>query len=199
MHGGAGVTRVFSCSEPLDLATLVDYWFGDLDGPDLDGIEEHLLECDACGSVLRSLMAMGDGVRRLARQGAFGVVVSPSFLETALQQGLRVREYRVPAGGRVACTVTAEDDLLVGRLQGDFRGVSRLDLVVQVEDGPEHRVFDLPVSPSSSELIVAQAMPALRAMLSSSMRMRLLAREGESDRLVGEYTFAHTAPTRGRR
>jgi len=176
---------------------LVDYWFGDLDGPDLDRVEEHLLECDACGSVLRSLMATGDGVRRLAREGAFGVVVSPSFLESASRQGLRVREYRVPAGGRVACTVTAEDDLLVGRLQGDFRGVSRLDLVVQVEDGPERRVFDLPVSASSPELIVAQAMPALRALPSSTMRMRLLAREGEVDRLVGEYTFAHTASAMG--
>jgi hypothetical protein len=192
------VTRASSCSEPLDLATLVDYWFGDLDGPDLDRVEEHLLECDACGSVLRSLVATGDGVRRLAREGAFGVVVSPSFLETASRQGLRVREYRVPAGGRVACTVTAEDDLLAGRLQGDFRGVSRLDLVVQVEDGPEHRVFDLPVSPSSAEVIVAQAMPAMRAMPSSTMRMRLLAREGEGDRLVGEYTFAHTASPTGR-
>lgn len=192
------MTRVSSCREPLDLATLVDYWFGDLEGPDLDGVEGHLLECDACGSVLRSLVATGDGVRRLAREGAFGVVVSPSFLETASRQGLRVREYRVPAGGRVDCTVTAEDDLLVGRLQGDFRGVSRLDLVIQAADGSEHRVFDLPVSPSSTELIVAQAMPAVRAMPSSTMRMRLLAREGEGDRLVGEYTFAHTASATGR-
>ena len=166
------MTRVSSCPEPLDLATLIDYWFRDLEGPDLDRVEEHLLECDACGSVLRSLVATGDGVRRLAREGAFGVVVSPVFLETASRQGLRVREYRVPAGGRVDCTVTADDDLLIGRLQGDFRGVSRLDLVVQVEDGPEHRVFDLPVSTSSTELIVAQAMPALRTMPSLNLRVR---------------------------
>jgi hypothetical protein len=86
---------------------------------------------------------------------------------------------------------------LVGRLQGDFHGVAGLDLVVQVEGGPEHRVLDLPVSPSSPEVIVAQAMPALRVMPSSTMRMRLFAREGESDRLVGEYTFAHTASARG--
>jgi hypothetical protein len=191
------VTRVSSCSEPLDVATLVDYWFGDLDGPGLERVEEHLLGCDACGSVLRSLVATGDGVRRLAHAGAFTVVVSPSFLETASRQGLRVREYRVPAGGRVACTVTAEDDLLVSHLQGDFHGVSRLDLVVQVEDGPEHRVLDVPLSASSGEVIVAQAMPAARAMPSSTMRMRLLARQGEDDRLVGEYTFAHTAAATG--
>ena len=96
------------------------------------------------------------------------------------------------------CTVTADDDLLVSYLEGDFRGVSRLDLVVQVEDGAEYRVFDLPVSPTSVELIVAQAMPALRAMRSSTIRMRLLAREGEGDRLVGEYTFGHTPSPMGR-
>jgi hypothetical protein len=61
---------------------------------------------------------------------------------------------------------------LVSYLQGDFRGVSRLDLV-------------------------AQAMPALRALPSSTMRMRLLAREAEGDRLIGEYTFAHTARATG--
>jgi hypothetical protein len=183
------------CRDPLDLATLVEYWFGDLPGPDEDRIETHLLECDSCGSLLRDLMTTGDGVRRLAHQGAFHVVVSPAFLETASRQGLRVREYRVPPGGRVDCTVTAADDLMVGRLQGDFRAVSRLDLVVQVEDGPEHRIEDLPVSPSSPEVILAQAMPALRALGSSTIRMRLLASEPAGDRVVGEYTFAHT-PTR---
>jgi len=189
------VTR---CPERIDLATLVDYWFGDLAGPHESRVDEHLLECDACGSDLRDLVATGEGVRRLAAEGAFGMVVSPSFLEAAAQRGLRVREYRVPAGGRVACTVTAEDDLLVGRLQGDFHDVSSVDLVVQVEGGPEHRVFDLPFSPSSGELIVAQAMPAARVMPSSTIRMRLLTREGAGERLVGEYTFAHTAATRGR-
>jgi hypothetical protein len=180
--------------EPLDVATLVDYWFGDLPaGGETDRVEEHLLECDACGASLRELVAIGDGARRLAHAGAFHVVVSPSFLETAARRGLRVREYRVPAGGRVSCTVTAEDDLLVGRLQGDFAGISRLDLAVQVEGGPEFVATDVPVSPSAGEVILAESMPVLRAMPSSTIRMRLLAHGGEGERLVGEYTFAHTA------
>jgi hypothetical protein len=180
------------CPDPLDLATLVDYWFGDLAGPDQDHVEKHLLECDSCGSLLRDLAATGDGVRRLAHEGAVFVVVSPSFLDTASRQGLRVREYIVPPGTRVACTVTADDDLLIGRLQGDFRGVSRVDLVVQMENGPEHRVEDLPVSLSSQEVILAQPMPVFRALGSCVARFRLLAREPGGDRLVGEYTFAHT-------
>jgi hypothetical protein len=35
-------------------------------------------------------------------------------------------------------------------------------------------------------------MPALRALASSTTRLRLLAREPCGDRLVGEYTFVHT-------
>jgi hypothetical protein len=180
------------CREPLELSVLVDYWFGELPPPDQDRIEEHFFNCGECSARLQDLVGIGEGVRRLAPQGVFRVVVSPSFLEAASRQGLRVREYSVPPGGRVACTVTADDDLIVSRLQGDFREVSRLDLVTQAEDGPERRIENLPIVPSSKELIVAQSMPYLRAMGSSVTRIRLLAHEAGGDRLVGEYTFAHT-------
>ena len=180
------------CLEPLELAVLIDYWFGELPEPDQERVEEHLFACDECGGRVRELVGIGEGVRRLAHQGAFHVVVSPSFLETASRRGLRVREYSVPPGGRVACTVTPDDDLLVGRLQGDFSGISRLDLVVQTEGGPEQRVEDLPVNPSSREVILAEPMPVLRALGSCVIRMRLLAPDPAGERLVGEYTFAHT-------
>jgi Putative zinc-finger len=174
------------------MRVLVDYWFGELPAPGQDHVEEHLLECPDCSQALSELVAIGEGVRRLTYQGALHVVVSPAFLEAAGRRGLRVREYSVPPGGRVACTVTAEDDLLVSRLQGDFSGVTRLDLVAQTEGQPEERVFDLPVNPSAHELIVAQAMPALRAMGSCVTRLRLVATEPTGDRVLGEYTFAHT-------
>jgi hypothetical protein len=180
------------CPEPIGTSVLVDYWFGELSAPEQDRVEEHLMGCSDCGRVLGELAAIGEGVRRLASRGAFHVVVSPSFLEAASRRGLRVREYRVPPGGGVACTVTAEDDLVVSRLQGDFRGVTRLDLVTQTEGQPEERVPDLPVDPSARELIFAQSMPSLRAMGSCVTRMRLVAREPGGDRLLGEYTFAHT-------
>src|SRR5262249_58531456 len=115
-----------------------------------------------------------------------------SFLDAASREGLGRRQDRGPAGGRVDCTVTAEDDLLVGRLQGDFRGVSRLDVVLQEEGRPDHRVPDVPVRPDAGELIVAQAMPAARAWGTTRIRFRLLARDTDGERLVGEYTFDHT-------
>jgi hypothetical protein len=178
--------------EPLDTRVLADYWFGELPESEQDHVEEHLLGCHDCSRVLGELVAIGDGVGRLIHQGALHVVVSPSFLDAASRRGLRVREYRVPPGGGVACTVTAEDDLVITRLQGDFSGVTRLDLVAQTEGQPEERVEDLPVNPSAHELIVVQAMPALRAMGSNVTRMRLVASEPAGDRVLGEYTFAHT-------
>jgi hypothetical protein len=180
------------CTEPLDTSLLVDYWFAELSAPEQDRVEEHLMGCSDCSRVLRELVVIGEGVRRLTSRGAFHVVVSPSFLEAASRRGLRLREYRVPAGGGVACTVTAEDDLVVAHLQGDFRGVTRLDLVARTEGQPDERIEDLPVHPSAHELILAQSMPALRALGACVTRLRLVVPEAGGDRLLGEYTFSHT-------
>lgn len=180
------------CDRPIELSALADYWLDQDERPEDDPLEEHLLACGYCSGRLRGLVALGDGVRRLAHEGRVPMVITPSFLDAASREGLRTRQYRVPAGGRVDCTVTAEDDLLVGRLQGDFRGVSRLDVVLQEEGRPDHRVPDVPVRPDAGELIVAQAMPAARAWGTTRIRFRLLARDTDGERLVGEYTFDHT-------
>jgi hypothetical protein len=181
-----------ACDGPLDPAVLLDYWLDDAERPQDDAIEEHLLGCDACSGRLRGLVALGDGVRELARKGAVEVVVTASFLEQAAREGLRTREYRVAPGGRVDCTVTSADDLLVGRLLGDFRGVARLDVVAQEEGQPERRIEDVPVSPDAVELILAQSMPFVRTLDRSRYRIRLLAQESGGERLLGEYTFDHT-------
>lgn len=178
------------CDRPIDGAALLDYWL-DREPPD-DATEEHLLACDSCSGRLQALVTLGDGVRRLAREGAVAMVVTPSFLARAAHEGLRTREYRVPPGGRVDCTVTREDDLLVGRLQGDFRGIARLDVVAESEGGAEHRIEDVPIGPEATELIVAQAMPAMRRLGVSRRRYRLVAHDKGGERLIGEYTFDHT-------
>ena len=180
------------CAGPLDDGLLADYWLGDTPAAEQDRVEEHLLGCAECSGRLRALAAIGDGVRRLAHGGAFDVVVGPSFVEDAARRGLRIREYRVPAGGRVQCTVTPDDDLMISRLQGDFQGVTRLDLVARVEGFPDQRVEDIPVDPSAPEVVLSGAMPMLRALGQTVVRLRLLAPEPDGDRLVGEYTFAHT-------
>jgi hypothetical protein len=178
------------CDRPLEMAALVDYWL-EGEGQGHNAIEEHLFGCDACSRRLQGLVALGEGIRRLAREGAVEMVVTPSFLAKAAQEGLRTREYRVAPGGRVDCTVTPDDDLLVGRLVGDFRGLSRLDVVAEQEGLPARRIQDVPILPEATELIIAQAMPYMRTVQHARMRIRLLAQEPEGERLLGEYTFDH--------
>lgn len=180
------------CESPLPLATLEGYWFGELEVPEADRVEEHFFACDGCGARLNALAALGEGVRRLSGEGAVPLVVGPSFLEAATRAGLRTRQYSVPPGGRVACTVTPEDDLLVGRMSADFRGVTRLDVLVEVAGQVVQRIEDVPVSPDANELILLQAMPAARALGRVELRVHLLAREDDLDRVLGDFTFDHT-------
>lgn len=186
---------MIACQRPLESEVLLDYWLGDTGEIDSERIEEHLLGCEACAESLRKLVELGEGVGRLAREGAVQVVLTPSFLAKAVRAGRRTREYRVAPGGRVQCTVTPEDDWVVAHLAADFTGVSRVDLVSTIDGQNEERLQDIPVGPGVRELILAPSMPFLRRLGTVELRMRLLAREGESERVLGEYTFAHM-PTR---
>ena len=181
-----------ACDRPLELGTLLEYWLDRGERGDVDAIEEHLLGCESCSRRLGSVLALGDGVRRLAHEGAVQMVVTPSFLAKAAQEGLQTRAYHAAPGDRVDCTVTARDDLLVARLRADLRGLSRLDVVAEEEGQPAHRSEDVPFNPAATELIVAQAMPYVRALQHARVRIRLVAPEPAGERLIGEYTFDHT-------
>ena len=181
-----------ACPTPIEARALADYWFGELDVPNEERLEEHLFGCAACSRRLHEIAALGEGVRQLAGQGLVHVVITPSFLRAAARNGLRVREYALAPGEQVACTVTPDDDLVVARLCADFAGVATVDLRCQVEGFPEQRIEDVPVDPGSRELIVSQAMPTLRALGPSVTRLRLVARRGSEERLLGEYVFNHT-------
>ncbi|HTX37160.1 MAG TPA: hypothetical protein VME43_19155 [Bryobacteraceae bacterium] len=135
-----------NCPNPIDFAVLADYWLAALPKAEEDTIEEHLFACDPCGDQLRQVIDLAAGVRKLVRQGSLRVVVSDAFLRLAEAEGLRVREYAPPPGGRVECTVIAEDDILVGRLAADLSREKRVDLCLCDERGTEQFRFpDIPV------------------------------------------------------
>lgn len=171
--------------------TLEAYWLGELSGADEAGFEEHLFACDGCTGRLEALAALGGGVRHLAERGAFPVVVSASLVELARQRGRRVREYALGPGERVSCTVSATDDMVITRLRVDPSDAARIDLVAELEGAsePATRALDLPFARGAGELLVAQSVPALRALGPSVTRVRLVA---DGDRVLGEYTFDHT-------
>jgi hypothetical protein len=180
------------CDTPVTDAALLAWWAGELAAPEQDRVEDHLLSCDECSGRGRALAAVAEGVRGLVRQGEMPTVLLPAVVERLRSEGRRVREYRVPAGGGVQCTVSPDDDVVLARLAADLGAVSRLDLAIRVDDGPEMRLPDLPFVPDSDELVFAPSADTLRTMPVHVQRMRLLAVDPDGERVLGEYTFHHT-------
>jgi hypothetical protein len=182
------------CSDPIDAAVLADYWLAALASSEEEAVEEHLLACDRCGERLREVIALAAGVRDLARQGSLRMVVSEAFLQCAAEEGLRIRQYAPPAGGAVECTVTAEDDILIGRLSASLSGAKRVDLCICDERGVEQlRLPDIPVHTGASSIAYQESITFAKAAPTNKMIARLVAfDETGGVRLLGEYTFNHT-------
>ena len=182
-----------TCSNPIDDAVLADYWLAALPEDEEAAVEEHLLECDRCGKRLREVIALSEGIRNLAREGCLRMIVSDAFLQRAAEEGLRVREYAPPAGGSVQCTVTAEDDILIGRLAANLRGTKRVDLSICDERGAEQlRLRDIPVRSGAASVVYQESITFARALPTSTMIARLVSvDEAGGEHLLGEYTFNH--------
>jgi hypothetical protein len=183
-----------SCLKPIDAAVLADYWLAALAQPEEEAAEEHLFTCDECGARLREVIALAEGVRKIAREGSLRMVVSDAFLKCAAEEGLHVRQYALPAGGGVQCTVTAEDDLLIARLAANLTGAKRVDLCICDERGVEQlRLADIPVHSGASNVVYQESIAFAKAMPTSKMLARLVTfDEAGGERLLGEYTFNHT-------
>lgn len=182
------------CSNPIDAAVLSDYWIAALAKPEAETVEEHLFTCDQCGTRLREVIALAEGVRELAREGSLRMIVSDSFLKRVAHAGLRIREYAPPAGGGVECTVTAEDNFLIARLAANLSEAKRVDLCICDERGAEQlRLSDIPVQYGASEVVYQESITFAKALPTNKIIARLVTfDEAGAERLLGEYTFNHT-------
>lgn len=181
-------------TDHLPLDVLLDYWLHDSDPASTDAVDEHLFRCDACGHALDELMALGDGVRAAFRAGAVSAVMSSAFVQRLVAQGMRVREYRLAHNGSVNCTVSPDDELLVGRLEAPLEGVQRLDLVAQLSLGlevQEQRLEDVPFDPQTGEVLFVPKIAAVKELPVNTMQITLLAVAPGSTREVGRYTLHH--------
>jgi hypothetical protein len=183
-----------SCANPIEAAVLTDYWLSALAKSEEEAVEEHLLGCDRCGDRLREVIALAEAVRNLARQGLLLMVVSDAFLKRVAEEGLRVREYTPPLGGSIACTVTAEDDFLIGRLTANLSGAKRVDLCFCDERGVERlRLPDIPFHSQAGSVVFQQSITYAKGAPSETMIARLVTFDDTGgERLLGEYTFKHT-------
>jgi hypothetical protein len=182
------------CMERLDAAILADYMLGILGQDEDERIEEHVFNCDECSILLSEVQAMTEGVRALARAGSLMMVVSESFLNHAGGHGLNIRRYDPPAGGSVQCTVTAEDDLLIGGLAANLSAAQRLDLSLCDPNGNEQfRLADIPFDRGSGNVLWQQSITFAKAAPTSTMVARLIeVRASGDETILGEYTFNHT-------
>ena len=195
MHEGVGRVDVTGpCTHPLDSGSLADYWLALLPATEEASLEEHLLGCADCSERLEEIAALADGIRQLARSGSLRLIVTQSFLDLAASQGLRVRQYAPPAGGSVNCTVTAQDDLLIGRLAADLSSAERVDVSLCSADGSERgRLRDIPFRRAHTDVIFNEPIQAARALASGVLLVKLVAVEGQGERVLADYTFNHTA------
>jgi hypothetical protein len=182
------------CTNPIDAAILADYWLATLAAPEEEKVEEYLLSCDDCGARLREVIALAEGVHKLAREGSLRLVVTDAFLKRASEEGLRIREYSPPAGGSVQCTVTEKDDLLIARLAADLTGARSVDLCFYNDQGaPLGRLADIPVRPETREIVYQESMTFAKGAPDNVLVARLVAvDDAGTERLLGEYTFNHT-------
>jgi hypothetical protein len=90
--------------------------------------------------------------------------------------------------------VTADDDLLIGRLVADLSGAARVDLCVCDERGVEQaRLLDIPVGVGAGSVAWQESITSAKAAPTMTLVARLLAvDEIGGERLLGEYTFHHT-------
>ena len=182
-----------TCTDPINAGVLSDYWLGALVKAEEEVVEEHLFSCDSCGARLRDVITLAEGVRRVGREGSLQLIVSETFLKRAEKEGMRVSQYAPPAGGSVQCTVTADDDLLIGRLAADLSGAKRVDLSLCDPSGVEQfRLSDVPFRADAGAILWQQSITFAKAAPTSTLVARLIAfNDAEPERLLGEYTFNH--------
>ena len=190
---------ITSCASPIAFQMLVAYWLGELDAAGEATVEEHLFGCSECTRRLEELTALAFGVRAAVRHGAMAAAVTNGFLESMRHEGMRIREYVLAPGARVNCTIGAEDDAVVSRLQVPLAGVKRVDALQTLDLGAggvrQWRLEDVPFDPASGEVLSLPSAAQLKTMPAHTFRVRLVAVEDEGERELGEYTFAHTPST----
>jgi hypothetical protein len=182
-----------TCASPIPLATLFEYWLGELDLSREGQFDLHLLGCGHCSAQLLSLVELADQMRAAMRAGEIHVVVTDALVQRLGAQDLRLREYRVPHNGSVYCTITPDDDLLIARLEAPLAAVERLDVEHLSVDGISlERLCDVPFDAAGGEVVLVPRMARIRALPATTMRTRLLAVAPSGERVVSEYTFHHS-------
>jgi len=178
---------------PPDDPRLLDWWRGELADADGNAFEEHLFDCERCRHAAEALAGIEAGVREIVRKGGIGFIPSASVLERMRRDGVRMRTYRLAPGETVACTVGADDDLVVTHLVAELASVERVDVAL-TGGGIARHMAGVPVEPGRGEVVFASAGDAIRRLPRCVLQVRVTTRDGARERVLGEYTLDHSPP-----
>jgi len=182
------------CQSPLEWETLLEYWLGELDPDSEARTEEHYLGCRQCSLRLEQLVALAENIRALTKRSGVNFIINEHFAKKLAEHGLHVREYHVPRNGSVNCSVRPEDDFVLAYLEAPLAEVKQLDLVYLDDEGnSQARLHDIPFNSESGNVVYSTGIEALRALPTTTLRIRLLAIDDNSEQTLGDYTFRHTA------
>ena len=176
----------------FSIGELADYWTADATPAEVDQIEAHVFECAACARLLAEADLMRRSLGRLAKAGGFQAFVNDSLLNRLARDGVRIRSYSIDAGGAVQCAVWSDDDVVVARLRGDFRGVTSLDAEMRLATGEEwSRASDVAVREGSTELVLAIPAAVVRNAPQIQLHLTLRASGSHEGSILAEYVFDH--------
>jgi hypothetical protein len=176
---------------PTPTQELLEYWLGELDEAPERRMDEHLFACAECTERLGAIVDLGVAIRRVFVHGNLNIVLPEPFIRRVKDAGVRVREYRLEPGGRVDCTVTQDDDLVVAHLHAPLRDVRRLDLLIDDTTAGKLRANDVAFDPSADSLVAVTSTVFLRTLRHSTQRVQLVAVDGVHERVIANYTFDH--------
>jgi len=176
----------------LQTQELTEYWLGELDEAREQRVDEHLFACAACSSRLSALVDLGSAIRRTFVEGWLSIVLPEQFLRRIKDAGFQVREYDLPAGGSVNCTITPDDDFVVSYLHAPLQGVKRLDVLIDDATSGKHRANDVAFDPAAGGLVTMTSTAYVKSLKVSQQRVQLVAVDGVEERVVADYTFNHT-------
>jgi hypothetical protein len=171
-------------------STLLAYWLDELGEEQAAEVEEHMFNCEACSARLRELLVLRESVRQALLDSQFLTIVTGGFIRRLQESGERIRQYRLEAGGSVLCTVAPDDHLVASHLRAPLEGVRQVDFEFDGVDG-EYRAVHVPFDAANNEVSFIPSMAMVRSLGVDTSRVRLLAVNLGSERVIAEYTFNH--------
>lgn len=180
------------CPAPIEFATVVDYWAGELSGAEEERLEDHVFACSDCARTLAAAEALTRRIAAVAREGRLDSVVTDAILNRLAAEGLRIRMYTLDGPGIVQCSVWADDDLVVSRIRADFAEVDSVTIVTRQASGDEiSRLSDVAVRPGQREILNAFSAAHLRTLPPTRVLVTVTGQIGGGERTIAEYTLEH--------